>query len=116
MLIDFTANWCLVCKANETFALNTSDTLELVRKHDIVPLYADYTNESPEIAKWLGKFQSISVPLTAIFPGNRPNEPIIIRDAYTKSTLLAKLREAVNADENASRQADRQTAADVAPR
>jgi thiol:disulfide interchange protein len=58
-------------------------------------LVADYSNESPEIRKWLNRFDSISVPLTVIFPGSRPDRPIVLRDVYTKSTLLAKLREAV---------------------
>ncbi|MEX2288189.1 MAG: thioredoxin family protein [Planctomycetaceae bacterium] len=102
VLIDFTADWCLVCKANEEFALNTKETLELVQKHNFVTLSADYTYESPEIDAWLKKFESISVPLTVIFPANRPNQPIIIRDAYTKRTLLQKLNEAVALKGNAS--------------
>jgi thiol:disulfide interchange protein len=102
VLIDFTADWCLVCKANEEFALNTKETLEIVQKHNFATLAADYTYESPEIDAWLKKFESISVPLTVIFPANRPNEPIIIRDAYTKGTLLQKLNEAVAPVGNAS--------------
>ena len=95
MLIDFTADWCMICLLNEMFALNTAETVKLVDRHNVVPLRADYTDKSPEIKRWLDKFQSISVPLTVIFPGERPNEPIIIRDAFLQSTLLEKLREAV---------------------
>jgi len=95
ILIDFSAEWCLTCKTNEKFALNTPETLELINKHNVVPMYADYTDYSPTIKEWLDKFQSVSIPLTVIFPANRPNEPIIIRDLYTKSTLLHALQEAV---------------------
>jgi thiol:disulfide interchange protein len=102
ILIDFTADWCLICKKNEKFALNTEETLDLVEKHNVVPLYADYTHDSPEIERWLGRFESVSVPLTVIFPAGRPNQPIIIRDHYTQSTLLEKLQEAV--DEEAASQ------------
>lgn len=97
VLVDFTAKWCLTCKANEKLALNTSDTLNLVRAHNIVPLYADYTNENEEIKKWLDAFDSISVPLTVIFPAGRPEHPIVLRDTYTKGALIARLREAVGA-------------------
>tara|TARA_R100001132_G_scaffold27474_1_gene33946 strand:+ start:4879 stop:7215 length:2337 start_codon:yes stop_codon:yes gene_type:complete len=95
ILIDFSAEWCLTCKTNEKFALNTPETLELIKKHNVVPMYADYTDYSPTIKEWLDKFQSVSIPLTVIFPANRPNEPIIIRDLYTKSTLLNALQEAI---------------------
>ncbi len=96
VLVDFTADWCLVCKTNETVALNTRETLELVRQHDIIPMYADYTLESEEIKEWLNRFDSISVPLTVIFPAGNPRQPIIIRDAYTKTMLLDGLRKAVD--------------------
>lgn len=95
VLIDFSADWCLTCKTNEKYALNTEETLELIKKHNIVPMYADYTDYSPTIKEWLDKYDSISIPLTVILPANRPNEPIIIRDLYTQSTLLEKLQEAV---------------------
>jgi thiol:disulfide interchange protein len=104
VLIDFSAKWCLTCKANEKFALNTPETLELVENHGIVTLYADYTHESPEIKKWLDKFESISVPLTVIFPGNNSAKPIVIRDLYTKGTLLEKLEQAVKGQPNKSLQ------------
>ncbi len=96
VLIDFSAEWCLTCKTNEALALNTPETLELIKKHNIVPMYADYTDYSPTIKEWLDKFRSVSIPLTVILPANRSNEPIIIRDLYTQSTLLSALQEAVD--------------------
>ena len=98
VLVDFTADWCLTCKTVEKFALNTEKTRALVEEHGIVPLYADYTQESEEIKRWLEKFHSNSVPLTVIFPGKRPEEPIILRDLYTQSMLLEKLKEAVETE------------------
>ncbi|MEX0716095.1 MAG: thioredoxin family protein [Planctomycetaceae bacterium] len=95
VLIDFTADWCLTCKANELLALNTADTLALVKEHDIVPLYADYTNENEEIKKWLDEFDSISVPLTVIFPAGDLESRIIMRDTYSKGALLENLKRAV---------------------
>ena len=75
--------------------MNTSDTLELVNQHNVLTLKADYTDESPEITRWLAAFDSVSIPLTVIFPGNDPTKPIVIRDSYTKGTLLQQLRQAV---------------------
>lgn len=94
VLVDFTADWCLTCKTNEMVALNTKETRQLVEDLKVVPLYADFTERSPEIQEILNKFGSISVPLTVIFPGDRPTEPIILRDTFTKARLLDALRQA----------------------
>lgn len=94
VLVDFSAAWCLTCKANEANALNTPATVDLVRELNAVTVYADYTALSPEIKQWLDRFHSIGVPLTVIFPGRDARRPIILRDLYTQATLLASLREA----------------------
>lgn len=111
VLVDFTADWCLTCKTVEKIALNTAETKQLVEQHEVVTLYADYTHESPVIKRWLDKFKSESVPLTVIFPANQPNRPIVIRDVYTKSTLLEKLNAAVEANADGQRQASAAQAA-----
>ncbi|WP_417379338.1 cytochrome c biogenesis protein CcdA [Gimesia sp.] len=95
VLIDFSAKWCLTCKLVEKQALNTPETLEMIKKHNIVPIYADYTDYSPTIKALLDEYESVSIPLTVILPANRPDDPIIIRDFYTQSTLLNALNEAV---------------------
>jgi len=94
VLIDFTARWCINCKVIERAVLNRAETVELVRRNDVACLVADYTDYDPEIDKWLQKFGSISVPLTVIVPGRDPTRPLILRDMYTKATLLAALRKA----------------------
>lgn len=94
VLVDFSADWCLTCKTNEANALNTAATRKLVDQLGAAALYADFTHDSPEIRRWLDQFDSISVPLTVIFPGKDPKRPIVLRDLYSQATLLAKLREA----------------------
>ena len=51
--------------------------------------------EGPEITQWLDRFHTTGVPLTVIFPANRPYEPIVISGVFTKGQLLSKLKEAV---------------------
>ncbi|MCA9027044.1 MAG: thioredoxin family protein [Planctomycetaceae bacterium] len=98
VLVDFTANWCAICKTNEKLALNTPNTSQFVRKHGIVTLYADYTREDAEIKQWLDKFNSISVPLTVIFPANDPQHPIILDGPFSEASLLSHLEKAVTSD------------------
>ncbi len=101
VLIDFTASWCATCKTNKRFALNREETLEIVKQHDVLTLKADWSNGSPEVSRWLHSFNSRSIPFLVIFPGKDPTHPIVIRDAYTKTTLLKKLQEAVTAGQTA---------------
>jgi suppressor for copper-sensitivity B len=94
VLVDFTADWCLICQSNERLALNTKETEEFVKRNGIVPLLADFTNQSAEIKKWLDKFKQAGVPLTVILPAGRQSEPIVLRSVYSQGTLLEKLKEA----------------------
>lgn len=105
VLVDFSADWCATCKVIERNVLNTDETLAFVNQHNVVPLYADWTNRSPEITRWLERFDSISVPLTVIFPAGQPDRPIILRDVYTQSMLLESLQQAVAAAPKTGRQA-----------
>lgn len=94
VLVDFSADWCLTCKANERNALDTEKTRDWVKKNGVVTMYADYTEFSEGIQRWLNRFESVSVPLTVIFPGQDPFHPVIIRDAYFQQALLAALKKA----------------------
>lgn len=60
----------------------------------MVPLYADYTHENAEIKKWLDKFDSISVPLTVIFPQGDLDNPVILRDSFTQASFIEALNRA----------------------
>lgn len=96
ILIDFTADWCQICKANEALALDRPTTAEYFRKHGIVAIKADYTHESPEIARWLERSRQAGVPLTLIFPKGQPNRAIPLRGAYTQGQLLDVLRRSMS--------------------
>ncbi len=59
-----------------------------------MPLLADYTKGSPEIKDALESLKSKSIPLLAIFPADRPNKPIVLRDLITKQQLLNAIQQA----------------------
>jgi thiol:disulfide interchange protein len=102
ILIDFTADWCNICKTNEMTALNVPATIRFVEEHGVVPLMADYTREDPEIKKWLDVCAQDGVPLTLIFPRGRPDEAIPLRGLYSQSALLAQLEYAVATEDAAA--------------
>ena len=96
VLVDFTADWCPNCKLVERISLNRKGTRDFVSTHNVKTLKADYTNFSDEITAWLDRFDSTSIPVTAVFSPGRPTEPLLIRDVYTQGTLLEVLETAAS--------------------
>lgn len=94
VLVDFSAKWCLSCLVNLGVAIDTKPTAELVEELGVVTMYADWTDRSPEIKAKLDELQSKSIPLLAIYPGNDPARPILLRDLVTQQSVLNALRQA----------------------
>lgn len=94
ILIDFTADWCLICKSNEYWALNTKMTADFVKKNNVVCLKADYTDESKDIKGWLDKFGAAGVPLTVIFPPGPKSKGIPFDGVFTQARLLKTMNDA----------------------
>ncbi|MGE0608631.1 MAG: thioredoxin family protein [Pirellulales bacterium] len=94
VMVDFTANWCLTCKYNLKTAIDVNDVNQLVAENRVVPLLADWTDGSAEIQEELNRLNSNSIPVLAIFPPGRIDNPIILRDIVTKSQVLEALKQA----------------------
>jgi len=98
VMIDFTADWCLTCKMNLASAIETRRVREAVEKNRVVPVLADYTDGSEEIKQMLASLQSRSIPVLAIFPAARPDDPhpapIVLRDRITEQQVLDALASA----------------------
>lgn len=101
VLLDFSAKWCATCQVNYAVAINTEETRATLDELDGVAMYADWTDQSEEIKSKLEELNSRSIPLLAIYPGNRPDQPIILRDIVTQQDVIDALRKA-GASVNAS--------------
>jgi thiol:disulfide interchange protein len=94
VLVDFSAKWCVNCLVNLETAIDTRKTRELVDELGVVSMYADWTNYDEAVTQKLTELNSKSIPVLAIYPADRPDEPIILRDIVTQSTVLEALRSA----------------------
>ena len=98
VMVDFSADWCMTCKLNLATAIETSRVKAAVETNRVVPLLADWTEESPEIKTMLESLQSKSIPVLAIFPAAQPGDdgraPIILRDLISEAQVLKALGEA----------------------
>lgn len=94
ILIDYTAEWCVNCKANEKLVLNTAAVKKAMREAGVVPFKADYTSFNPEIKADLDRFKRSGVPMYVIIPANRPDAPIVLDEVLTPSAVIDGLRRA----------------------
>jgi thiol:disulfide interchange protein len=95
VMVDFTANWCPNCKANSKWAIETDAVRDLVRANRVVPLLADWTDESPTIKRAINELGSNSIPLLAIWPARgQGRKPVVRHDLLREDQVLDALKEA----------------------
>ena len=90
VFVDFTAEWCLNCKAYERLVLGTEAVGAKFREKKIVALRADWTDtQDPVVTPALKKFGRVGVPLYVLYrPGE--TEPVVL-DAITPAALIQEL-------------------------
>lgn len=95
VMVDFSADWCLTCKTNLKFAIETDAVRDLVKTNNVVPMLADWTDHSPMIKKALNDLGYNSIPVMAIWPGqSQEKKPIILSDLLRESQVLDALKQA----------------------
>ena len=98
VMVDFSADWCLTCKYNLNFAIETPRVKRALSDSQIVPMLADWTDGSPEIKAMLESLDSKSIPVLAFFPAEQPGvpapAPIVLRDLVTEAQVLAAIQNA----------------------
>lgn len=94
VLVDFTADWCATCKTLEALYLNTREVRDLVERNGVVTVKADCTSAESEGSSMLKLLGGGGVPVVAIFPAGRPNEPVRFIGGYTQAKVLDALEKA----------------------
>ena len=91
--IDFTAKWCLTCQVNKR-VYPDAKIQELFKKHGVVAVKADYTNEDEPIKQAFTALGRGAVPVNALYiPGVK--EPLVLPEILTVDNLseaLSKLQ------------------------
>jgi thiol:disulfide interchange protein len=68
VFVNFTAAWCITCKVNDGFAIDTVATRDLFKQYSVTYMKADWTNEDPMITRALADYDRLGVPLYLLFP------------------------------------------------
>jgi len=91
-IVDFTANWCLNCQYNMVRVLTDDAVMDLLRRKHVSALKADLTWANPPAESLMHNLGSRSVPFLAIFRGDDPYHPIIMRDILNKGDFIRVLK------------------------
>jgi len=97
VFVDFTADWCLTCKANEVAAIERPEVDRLMRANGVVALRADKTKPAPEVDEILRRLgnKAASIPFYAIFPSGSSSKPILLDGLLTSpEPIVNALRQA----------------------
>jgi suppressor for copper-sensitivity B len=71
-LVDVTADWCLTCKANEFFVLDTEKVKNLIKENNVNFITIDWTSRDPEVYEYLKSFNRNGIPFYVIYGPHLP--------------------------------------------
>ena len=84
VFINFTADWCITCKANEV-VLDSDAVKAAFAAKNVAWLTGDWTNADPEITRLLTAFGRPGVPLYLLYPPT--GDPEILPQLLTRDTV-----------------------------
>jgi thiol:disulfide interchange protein/DsbC/DsbD-like thiol-disulfide interchange protein len=90
VFVDFTADWCLTCKTNERFAIDTPQVRTAFSKQNTVLLRADWTKGDPAITEVLRNHGRAGVPMYLVYPRG-VKEAVLLPELITSQTVLDAL-------------------------
>jgi thiol:disulfide interchange protein DsbD len=100
VVMDFTAEWCLNCKALEEGVLHDHKITDLLADEDIVPMKVDITGNNPAGKAKLKEVGSLTVPLLVVFSAK--GTPVFKNDFYTVDQVLKAVERARKSKESIS--------------
>ena len=92
-IVDFTANWCMNCQYNTIMVLTKKPVTDLIKRKNVLAMVADLTMPDPVQDSLLHSLGSRSIPFLALFPGDNPKEPVVMRDVLTKGRVIKALKD-----------------------
>lgn len=92
VFLDFTADWCPTCKVLEATVLTPENVMRWKDTYGVRFIRVDMTERNMEAEELLKALGSMSVPTAAFFTPKTPNEPMVLRDLFTKTQLENVLR------------------------
>jgi thiol:disulfide interchange protein len=90
VFLDFTADWCTSCKANELLTLSRPEVSQKFAELGVTLVNGDWTTRDAVITAELAKYGRAGVPLYVLFPGDG-KEPLVLPEVLFPGTVLEAL-------------------------
>jgi thiol:disulfide interchange protein DsbD len=94
VLLIFTAEWCLNCKALEKGVWSDRGLADLIGREPVAPLRVDLTGENPAGSAKLRELGSLAIPFLAVLAGD--GRTVFTGDFYTVEQVEDAIRLALN--------------------
>lgn len=90
VFVDFTADWCLTCKANEALTFTNNRVIDAINQNQVQMLKADWTKKDDQITAILQQYGRVGVPFYLLYKPGQLN-PEILPTLLTPSIFLKAL-------------------------
>jgi thiol:disulfide interchange protein DsbD len=98
VFVDFTADWCLTCKANERLVLGQPRVQQAFTRWQVALFKADWTRRDDAIGTELARFGRAGVPLYLVYHPSAPEEPTVLPELLTPDLVVQALEAPPTAD------------------
>lgn len=92
VFMDFTAEWCASCKANEKAFLETDQVRTALQRTGVLPMKADMTNENEQMSALLEKLGRQGIPAYVIWYPDGTHD--LLPEVITAEMVVGRLDEA----------------------
>lgn len=89
VVMVFSAEWCLNCKALEQGVLNDAAVVERLRRADVAPIKVDITGNNPDGKARLAAIGQLTIPLLVVY--SPTGREVFRSDFYTADQVLAAI-------------------------
>ena len=93
VFVNFTADWCITCLANERWVLSKDEVIDAFRQQGVAYLKADWTHYDPAISATLESWGRSGIPLYLYYPADISGEVRILPQILSIDLMLETLRE-----------------------
>ncbi len=93
VFVNFTADWCITCLANEKWVLSTEAVTEAFKQQQIAYLKADWTNYDPVISATLERWGRSGIPLYLYYPADPESPAQVLPQILSVELVLSVITE-----------------------
>jgi len=87
VVMVFSAEWCLNCKALEQSVLTSAQMVEMLTRQDVAPIKVDITGNNPQGKAKLQEIGHLTIPLLVVY--SPTGNEVLRSDFYTVEQILA---------------------------